>query len=96
MAVLGSQVKAGVTRLEEKKKKKSPLLWFSGLFSCFSFSDTKHEHKSDKAIFDVAILTVNSLCCGHPWDRELVSLVTRVRNSVNCRLVHTSLLRTPR
>ena len=27
--------------------------------------------------------TVNSLYCGHPRDRELVSLIARVRNSVN-------------
>ena len=26
-------------------------------------------------------ITVNSLYCGHPRDRELVSLITRVRNS---------------
>ena len=28
-------------------------------------------------------ITVNSLYCGHPWDRELVPLIVRVRNYKN-------------
>ena len=82
MAVLGSQVKAGVTRLKEKTKTITVTLVFWDL-SCFSSSDTKDEHKSDKVIFDAAIFTVNSLYCGHPRDRDLVSLIARVRNSGN-------------
>ena len=40
--------------------------------------------------------TVIFLYCGHPRDRELVSLIARVRDAVNSHLSDTSLLRTPR
>ena len=39
--------------------------------------------------------TVNSLYCGHPRDRELVSLIARVCTTANSRLADTLLLRTP-
>ena len=39
--------------------------------------------KATEQYFPVMLFTVNSLYCGHPWDRELVSLIARVRNSGN-------------
>ena len=35
------------------------------------------------SIWKVSPITVNFLYCGHPWDRELVSLIARVRDSGN-------------